>query len=52
MADENKWPTEQDLMDIAVDLIQVLKPHGFKICELRKIAEHMAKAIDQIHYGP
>ena len=52
MADEEKRHTEQDLMDIAADLIQILKPYGFKICELRKIAEHMSKAIDHITYGP
>lgn len=52
MAGENKKRSEQELIDIAVDLIKSLKPMGLTIGEIRKVAEHMAKETEYITYGP
>lgn len=52
MADKTKRPTDQELADLACDLLTDLKPYGLMICELRRIVEHMEKAIDLITFGP
>lgn len=51
MLDGKKY-SEQDLVDIAVDLIKSLKPMALTIGEIRKVAEHMAKETEYITYGP
>ena len=52
MEDKKQKRTEQDLIDIAVDLIKSLKPKALTIGEIRKVAEHMAKETEYITYGP
>ena len=47
-----KKRSDQELVDIAVDLIKSLKPEGLTIGELRKVAEYMAKEAEFITYGP
>ena len=52
MPDKKKLHTEQDLEDIAVELLRGLKPKGLTIRELHEIVQHMEKAIGYITFGP
>ena len=48
----DKKYSEQELVDIAVDLIKSLKPKGLTVGEIREVASNMVKATEYITYGP
>lgn len=53
MEEEKKqMRTEQELIDIAIELIRSLKPMGLTVREIRKIADHIAIETEFITYGP
>ena len=49
---EDKNRSEQELIDIAVELIKSLRPYCLTIREIRKVAEYMSAEADYIVYGP
>lgn len=44
--------TDQELKNIAAELVKSLKPYGLMIAELRVVFEHAIRMIGLIHYGP
>ncbi len=52
MPEKKKIHTDQELADIAIDLLCSLKPMRLTVRELHEIVQHMEKAIGYITYGP
>ena len=43
--------TDQDLIEMACDILRSLKPKGLKIYQLRALFQHAINALDHITYG-
>jgi hypothetical protein len=51
MPDKEKAYTQQELADIAAELLRGLKHRGLMVFQLRRIAEYMLEAVEHITYG-